>query len=153
MLNKLELELIKALRSGEYPQARQRLCSVDPEGNPVGYCCLGVACEVAMKHGIELEVKVEDLDRGAGPSKARSYDGRWDYLPEKVRVAYGWKDDMGELSEIVPVHKPSAGAHESGSALSYLNDRGASFAEIADVIEKELVIKGEVPNESTQPSN
>jgi hypothetical protein len=43
---------IAALRSGKYAQTREVLCRLDEKGEPVGYCCLGVACEVAREHGI-----------------------------------------------------------------------------------------------------
>lgn len=37
---------IKALRSGDYRQAREALRTSSESGDVVGYCCLGVACDL-----------------------------------------------------------------------------------------------------------
>lgn len=44
---------LEALRSGEFGQVKSLLGRVDANGD-VGYCCLGVACEVAIKNGLDL---------------------------------------------------------------------------------------------------
>lgn len=46
-------KLARALRSGKYKQGTLRLCSPITES----YCCLGVACEVAIKNGVKLKKK------------------------------------------------------------------------------------------------
>ena len=52
---------IDALRSGDYEQTRETLCE---DGR---YCCLGVACEVAIQNEPELQIyKIE---------KGYAYDG------------------------------------------------------------------------------
>lgn len=38
---------VKALRSGKYKQARERLCVTGYMGNKC-FCCLGVACEIGI---------------------------------------------------------------------------------------------------------
>jgi hypothetical protein len=43
---KFKARWVKALRSGEFKQARERLAS------PSGYCCLGVACQI---EGIDFD--------------------------------------------------------------------------------------------------
>lgn len=51
---------VKALRSGRYLQGKNRLATrfMDPDGfptdGPIRYCCLGVATEVAMAHGVPV---------------------------------------------------------------------------------------------------
>jgi len=65
---------VDALKSGEYEQ------TVGALRNEWGYCCLGVACDVAIKNGLNViveEVEGEDV----------SYDGSLAYLPESVS---GW---------------------------------------------------------------
>ncbi len=46
-------KLIAALRSGDYPKTRGVLHRIEPREYPdadkVGYCCLGVACDLFMK--------------------------------------------------------------------------------------------------------
>lgn len=42
----LRARWVAALRSGEYRQARGRLCLTDDQGRPA-YCCLGVLARVA----------------------------------------------------------------------------------------------------------
>lgn len=48
--------LVSALKSGEYPQTRGTLHRLADElsGAAGGFCCLGVACEVAIKGGLGL---------------------------------------------------------------------------------------------------
>lgn len=53
MKKQLRDSWVKALRSGEYKQARETL----QVGN--AYCCLGVLCHVA---GIEIPIEANDLD-------------------------------------------------------------------------------------------
>lgn len=47
MDTRIKYEWIEALRSGEYKQGRGTLRSYDNQ-----YCCLGVLCDIAVKHGI-----------------------------------------------------------------------------------------------------
>ena len=103
---------VDALRSGEYSQARGRL--KDRCGN---YCCLGVACELYRQ-----EVGgAWNCEHDFRPSKrGMPVQGS---LPSRVR---NWLN----LNE-------NDGATAVGNSLAVLNDNGASFAEIADVIESE----------------
>lgn len=47
--------LVDALQSGEFEQARDTLGLFDEAVGKVKYCCLGVACEVAIANGLALE--------------------------------------------------------------------------------------------------
>lgn len=49
---------VEALRSGEYPQARDYLHSED------GFCCLGVLCKLAETDGIVDAVRLDSDDPG-----------------------------------------------------------------------------------------
>lgn len=104
---------VAALRSGEYEQAKGVLRKAD------SYCCLGVLCDLS---GIDTWAKdVEDMNDWV-------YDRFFSSLPYSVRDWAGldsedpqvWKDDSTQ------------------ARLSDLNDSGKTFAEIADIIEREL---------------
>lgn len=98
---------IEALRSGKYKQYRGTLQADD------SFCCLGVACKVAEEHGVEVKY----------------YDGYTLYghslLHQKpVQEWLGLFNDHG-----VPID-------HSGVSLTSMNDHGASFEEIADIVER-----------------
>lgn len=103
---------VAALRSGEYEQCRDQL----RDGNR--FCCLGVACDVAIKKGW-----VSD-DKWIGDTYVE--DILWDEdmeLPPPVIAAYGLDSSDPRLP--------------GGKTLISLNDEDhLSFPEIADAIEK-----------------
>jgi hypothetical protein len=98
---------VEALRSGEYTQCTKRLAK------PNGYCCLGVACEVFMKNGGELQKATDKY--------GIYYNGEYLTLPRVVRDWLGLRTENGSIDD--------------GIALSEKNDHGASFEEIANIIE------------------
>lgn len=101
---------VEALRSGEYEQTKERL----KRGN--SFCCLGVACEVAVAEGV-----------------VETYDGSRTGLPPAVQAWLG-VDHEGTTS----VTSPKLGGREF---LTSLNDTwNLTFAEIADLIEEGVVI-------------
>lgn len=102
---------VDALRSGNYKQCREQL------SNGLGYCCLGVACEVAIAGGLSIE-------KTLGENRVR-YDGTGAMLPQSVRNWFGF------YTNDVPVKYA-----EGESTCVGLNDASRlSFAEIADVVE------------------
>lgn len=94
---------VDALRSGEYKQGKGALQSGD------SFCCLGVACIVAEKHGVPVE-KVHGRVLGSHLS-----------LQVGVQRWLGLSDCTGIYSK--------------GTSLAGLNDTGVPFSEIADIIE------------------
>jgi uncharacterized protein YdbL (DUF1318 family) len=107
VLNPNAQKLVDALRSGEYEQTTSWLRYGD------AMCCLGVACDLS----------------------ATDVGGQWDgyvfavsgerkdaLLPEAVREWLGFSDQAGAYGD---------------DSLSDKNDTGATFAEIADIIESE----------------
>lgn len=104
----------EALRSGKYPQDRNRLRGAN------GFCCLGVLCDL---QGAEWKVEV------GGWCLQRSNGNSTTWLPDAEHV--------GEDVFSVLMQKPNGDMTISG-VLANMNDRGKSFAEIADYIEKEL---------------
>lgn len=116
---------LAALRSGEYKQGRGALSS-DGE-----YCCLGVLCDIMVKQlDLELEVK-EDVECCTQCKNKVSYDGATSFLPRKVAEAAGI-DPQGKLPT---VHYTNG---EGFDTLFALNDEGASFNYIANVIEDQF---------------
>jgi hypothetical protein len=102
-----------ALRGGEYQQAREML-RLEGDHGIEGYCCLGVLTDLYVKDG--------------GPENFEDEEG-WDWNV--------WDSD-GVLASTV---REWAGLHDCNPQLtpaftaSELNDDGASFAEIADLID------------------
>ena len=104
---------VKALRSGDYKQGRETLCTSDQ------YCCLGVLCELASKENIC------DKTENLFDSSNIEYDEHDDVLPQSVRDWSGMKTDSGDrLGKRI--------------SLLALNDTNRySFERIANIIEKE----------------
>jgi hypothetical protein len=106
---------IKALRSGKYEQQQSALRVVE-DGDVLGYCCLGVLCEVYR--------------RSTG-------HGKWAHSTFSV----GGAESMSQLPD--PVCE-WAGIEERNPKLGRiktaitLNDQGKPFTFIADRIEKYL---------------
>lgn len=95
---------LKALRSGDYKQARNYLQRGER------FCCLGVLCDLHAKAGL-------------GRWNDDLYDGEDKVLPRAIQ-------DWAGLGEAEPTAE--------GKTLSGLNDDGASFEQIADIIERNL---------------
>lgn len=108
---------VAALRSEEFRQATGGLRRV-PDKGAVGYCCLGVACEVAVREG-------------AVPT----YDGDCLVLPDEVAEWLGLADCAGTVTEAIGSNRDDEDGFKAHS-LWELNDVAKlSFEDIADVIE------------------
>lgn len=78
------------------------------------YCCLGVAAEIFGEgHLIEEGYRT-------------SFDGHTSLAPEYVVQVLNLKDDVGSRDD-------------DQNALAWLNDKGLTFAQIADIFEKNIV--------------
>ena len=53
------LLVVEALESGEYEQGKKQLAYTDRKTGVTRYCCLGVACEAAIKSGKHLDTRIE----------------------------------------------------------------------------------------------
>lgn len=104
---------VAALRSGEFKQAQEVLKVEDPDTEP-RYCCLGVACSLAIREGIEEDWPDAEF-------------ADWDQeLPDSIRDWLGLQNNSGTLTEVI----------EGGEHLIWLNDNANyTFDQIADVIE------------------
>jgi len=115
MNQEIKKEWVEALRSGKYQQATGVLC------NGVGYCCLGVLCDIVkdkvggewVKDGNEYRFDIGDMSYlSLLPPAVQKYTE----LPNCLPSVPG-KDEM---------------------TLSGLNDTGSTFINIADIIEEKL---------------
>lgn len=115
---------VAALRSGKYRQTVGTLEDAE------GFCCLGVACRVAMDHGLFLDRKSKD--------GAVYYNDEDCYLPDEVVKWLGLGSMTGTLVEVI---------RENGMAVESIADcndtLGWSFNQIADAIEAGKVIFNE----------
>lgn len=114
---------IDALESGEYEQAKGVLCRVDESGEPIGYCCLGVLCELYQRQFGDLKIEVS----GTLNDKVRTYDGAVGGLPEKVKAWSGLVDGCGVFDNL----------GETDSLASMNDSQGKKFVEIAAVIKSQ----------------
>lgn len=106
----IKAKWVAALRSGEYKQAFGRLRDGDL------FCCLGVLCDI---HAKETE------------------EGWWDDRGYYGREREVLPTDVCEWARI-PAKAGHNVALDEDRCLSAMNDQGDTFAEIADIIEREL---------------
>lgn len=111
---------VAALRSGEFSQGTLAL---NRNGQ---YCCLGVLCELAAREGV-----VEKKEYGSGFGWS-AYDGDTTSPTETV-LKWAGLPTTGQYPTEVEL---------GGTTAMTLNDEDRrSFAEIADVIENEYLVK------------
>lgn len=111
------------LRSGKREQAKYRLAKLDSQGKIMGYCCLGVACEVLGMKRNRCRKPFPDIDAGYYGKKPGVH------LPPSA---------CRELGIDAEGHLPKAIA--DGATLWELNDRaGFTFYQIASVIQEQFI--------------
>jgi hypothetical protein len=122
---------VDALRSGEFEQGYSLLRT--SEGR---YCCLGVACEVARRNGLELDSwKDEDGDVAYGERHGSDWSTM--QLPGKVADWYGFVDDAGNSVVDPPLATCTDGDLDDAYVATFVNDSmGANFSRIADLVEQ-----------------
>lgn len=109
---------LTALRSGDYEQCTGKLHEKDD-----GFCCLGVLCDIYP-------------------------GGRWEEGPDENSVEMVSCHGSSKSSQVLPhslskelgIDNSSVLIDDKGADnwLAALNDAGASFEEIADIIEEQL---------------
>lgn len=120
-LNENAKQWIRALRSGKYKQTRGALHKGE------GFCCLGVACDLAVQAGVVRTVKKDGMEVGVaydGLEVKATYDGCIAVLPPRVMKWLRLRTPNGMSRSLA---LPS---------LTKMNDQGKSFSEIADFIEQ-----------------
>lgn len=121
---------VEALRSGEYAQGKYALTAVNEDGK-MGYCCLGVACELAVRAdpalGDDLNSRYyfDVLDQG----------NFWvgGVMVQEVRDWYGLGDELGNGD--IHLIDPAMG-YITRSAAELNDTYGYDFPKIADAIEE-----------------
>lgn len=124
MNSEIKAQWIARLRDPQARQTREVLEQVDENGNVVGQCCLGVLCELAAEAGVVERRFRYGNRRNIVIYYANPFDCNGITLPKAVA---GW----AELSDRNPYGPEDR-------SLVDLNDSGATFPEIADVIEEYL---------------
>jgi hypothetical protein len=138
MKKEIAKKWVRALRSGKYKQAKSVLKTKTKKGL-VRHCCLGVLCELYQndckrkkKKGLrvaEVEAYGYDVPK---TNTVFNFSGDPTVLPEAVRSWARLQDDFGgfrkedtefELKDTICRN------------LAALNDNGAKFEKIADIIE------------------
>lgn len=116
----IKKQWIEALRSGNYTQGTGALHKRSSDGLDT-FCCLGVLCVLAVDAAaIRAPVGVV-VDR-----MLYGDDEHGGYLPKAVREWAGIGSEDGSL--------------RNGDNLATHNDNGATFMEIADIIEQQELI-------------
>lgn len=131
---------VEALRSGEYKQARRALADELPSGD-IGYCCLGVLCELAVADGV-----IPPKARAVYPTSRFSFNEDAYMPPDAVdewagqgirnqdRYRIEIPDEIADRLSEVGID------HGNIAFLPELNDDAElTFSEIADLIEKNFL--------------
>lgn len=142
---------VDALRSGKYQQTTGKL------SDGQAYCCLGVACEVAIESGLDLAKKPYG-DPSKNEEKSVEYvgpdgDGSGGELPNAVATWLGFTykdDDEDRRFPLSDPYLPSP-EHPRFTAIEWNDDEKADFAKIADLIEQNYL--GTVPRSDEEKSN
>lgn len=129
-------KLVNALMNDDYPQGAGTLNS---QGK---LCCLGVACEVAIQNGVEVEkINVDDKVCGCGivhlGNEGRvSYDGETGTLPDSVSDWLGLEDVRDDGGIISPRRNPKL----AGRTATFWNDIAeANFKTIGQLFNYEFL--------------
>jgi|SRR5688572_18258861 len=140
--------LVAALRSGDYEQVQGRLAVTVATKDGVEqwkYCCLGVACEVAIANGVEVPVAM--LQNPGAPFVLRSYDNGIVSLPRQVGDWFGFSSDDPMID--VNVDSDPSFPLRNVSATHANDSIGLSFAQIADAFERTYITKENNEENST----
>jgi len=127
MDSSLKQKWVRALRSGKYIQTSGALRTED------GYCCLGVLCDVYDSENWTLAPHEElghESEEWHYQTKSRGYTNVMkDVLPDQVVEAAD-----------LDLHNPEVpyGIDGTRTSLAVINDSGATFKQIADLIETHL---------------
>lgn len=113
MNQEIKQRWVEALRSNQYQQTKGFL------HDDIGFCCLGVLCDLAVQDGVIEETSVNDGDYFC-------YDTESTLLPYEV---VEWARLSSKDPKVV---------NNGETTLSTLNDNGNSFISIAEVIDHQL---------------
>jgi hypothetical protein len=146
----VKAQWVKDLRSGEYEQGGGHLRRDNGEGEKDQFCCLGVLCEQAVRagvipapelHGQEYLYLDDKYDTYGGNVTGEAFN-QASSLPRKVAEWAGLpRNDDGHWADDVII-EPAGGEEdaENLSAIAANDGVGLPFAEIADLIEKNVPV-------------
>lgn len=131
---------IAALRSGQWKQTTGKLCHTY-EGDR-SYCCLGVACEVAIADGLNIHVNIREGRVGYGADGLSGSSTTT--LPEEARTWFGFAEENPWLK--VPAetaaeidsnlfHSYLRNGRECFTAVELNDEHKLTFLQIADCVE------------------
>lgn len=123
---------IEALESNKYKQGKG--CLVNDDNNT--FCCLGVACDLATKAGLEVDVDtIYNDDRFV-----KTYNDNKYFLPEDITAWFGFPYDTGV--SLLREYKDDTGkvvVDKVTTSLANLNDtHDWSFKDIAGLMRELL---------------
>lgn len=136
MINKIEARQlwVTALESGKYKQATDNL-----QENNNSFCCLGVACKVAEKHGIIVH---KDYFGELTGSTLDAQPEVREWLGIKTNKAtfnfnYLSTESLIKVKNKLQVYtKTKKEFNDTCTTLTYLNDADFSFSDIAKIIKE-----------------
>lgn len=146
-------KFLAALRSGEFNQVNGRLCQMNPEGTPEGFCCLGVGSELVYQAGdIELTKEVFNTGTRSNPYFRTHYGTEellapvelmeWLGIPEGSRRVEGTGHNIVffKAHEVIDADILHNHGYEDDelSATELNDDLNLPFEVIADVFENEF---------------
>lgn len=137
---------LETLKSGEYQQTTGRLSTINEDGTQT-FCCLGVACDLALKAGLDLNVETSEDDDSV------LYNEEGGILPKLVRQWLGVNDmnpmisienshfdptlkfesAYSELHDLYQQVSPRYLVHDRVTQLN--DDYGLTFEQIAQLVE------------------
>jgi hypothetical protein len=128
--------LIEALESGRYTQGQGRLARriySEDLGVPlhVEYCCLGVACEVAIAHDAPNVIRIDDPHLIVYRDTETGWEEGWS-LPDSVAAWYDFEISTGVILDV--------GQGLKRDLIFVNDDLGWSFGEIAAALRERFGI-------------
>lgn len=141
MKNNIMKKWVKALRSGKYKQGIGMLKQFNSKGQ-AQHCCLGVLCELyneEMKknHKKALTEKICDNDSYHFKYGYTKFNGTSCALPEDVKKWSGIRTNYGKFYGNNDLYYSSnEEKNDLSTPLDFLNDSGAKFKTISNIIEK-----------------
>jgi hypothetical protein len=127
MKPEIRTEWTRRLRSGDIPQCEGGLARGESR------CCLGVLMDMAVENGVaeKIDDPVSDsLYRDRTPDPEMYRDRSRSVLTKAVKEWAGLKDDTGSVT--LSDEDTARLVYDRHTALTALNDAGASFEEIAE---------------------
>ncbi len=130
-MNRIQMELIKLLRSGELPEARSRTNLLSPEPNQ--FSLGGAVCELYRRHHPESAYWHHDR-RSSGPASTFRYEGQIYYTipPQKIARWMGLHNQYGAVRHEAPPLLTQWPVRNLTAAF----ECGLTFQELANLMEQ-----------------